>query len=109
MRRKSYAVGAVLFAVAFSAQAQDRRISGDSWFGCTSKEYHGKLIGYAVQKDMEAFKQGLTAGVLTGACVMFKAGEPVFIADTAIFSGLVKVRRKGSTSEYWTNLEAVSK
>ncbi len=98
-----------LYAVVFSAQAQERRISGDTWFGCTSKDYQGKLIGYAVQKDMEAFKQGLTAGVITGACVMFTAGEPVFIANTAIFSGLVKVQRKGSTSEYWTNLEAASK
>ena len=38
---------------------------------------------------------------------MFTNGEVVYIADTAIFSGLVKVRRRGDTNEYWTNLEAV--
>jgi hypothetical protein len=38
---------------------------------------------------------------------MFKNGEVVYIADTAIFSGGVKVRRKGETQEYWTNLEAI--
>jgi hypothetical protein len=38
---------------------------------------------------------------------MFKNGEVVYITDTAIFSGIIKVRRKGETKEYWTNTEAV--
>jgi hypothetical protein len=97
----------VVCGATFLAEAQDKRITGDSWFGCTSKEYHGKLINYAVQKDMEAFKKGLTAGVLIGMCVLFKSGELVFLTDTAIFSGLVKVRRKDEVAEYWTNIEAV--
>ncbi len=88
-------------------QAEGKRISSDSYFGCTNRDYFEKLISYAVQKDMEAFKQGLAAGMLAGQCTMFKAGEEVFITDTAIFSGLVKVRRRGSVAEYWTNIEAV--
>ena len=84
-----------------------KRIAGSSWFGCADREQHGKLVQYAVQKDEEAFKRALAAGILAGACTMFKDGEPIYIADTAIFSGLVKVRRKGEVKEYWTNIEAV--
>lgn len=85
----------------------EKRISGDNWFGCTSRDYFEKLVGYAVEKDKEAFTKALTAGLLAGTCTTFKNGEVVYITDTAIFSGLVKVRRKGETQEYWTNIEAV--
>jgi hypothetical protein len=93
--------------IAGTAYAEGKEISSDSYFGCTNRDYFEKLIGYAVEKDMGAFKQGLGAGMLAGQCTMFKAGEEVFIVDTAIFSGLVKVRRHGSMAEYWTNIEAV--
>ena len=83
------------------------RISSDSWFGCTDRDYYEKLLQYLAQNDDEAFKRGLAAGLLTGSCTGFKDGEPVYIMDTAIFSGLIKVRRGGETMEYWTNLEAV--
>jgi hypothetical protein len=64
-------------------------------------------VSYAVQKDNDALSRGLATGMLAGTCTMFKAGEAVYITDTAIFSGLVEVRWKGETQEYWTNLEAV--
>ena len=38
---------------------------------------------------------------------MFKDDERVYIVDTAIFSGVIKVRRQGETNEFWTNLETV--
>jgi hypothetical protein len=84
-----------------------KRISGDHRIGCSDRDYLDKLAGYAAEKDEKAFSQGLAAGLLSGVCTMFKEGEEVYLADTAIFSGLVKVRRKGETQEYWTNLEAV--
>ena len=87
-------------------EAQGKRISKENYFGCTNRSYFDKLITYASQKDTEAFKKGLTAGVLIGRCTYFKEGEEVFIADTAVFSGLVKVRRKGEIDEYWTVIEA---
>ena len=86
---------------------QDKQIAGEHRFGCTDREYFDKLVSYAVQKDNDAFSRGLAAGVVAGTCTMFKSGESVFITDTAIFSGMVEVRRKGETREYWTNLEAV--
>ena len=85
----------------------EKRISGEKWIGCTDRDQHERLTQYAVQQDLEAFRKGLAAGMVTGTCVMFTSGEVVHIADTAVFSGLVKVRRSGDTTEYWTNLEAV--
>jgi len=85
----------------------DRTISSDSFFGCSDRSVCQKLVEYAVDKDNQAFKQALGAELLTGGCRMFQRGESVFIADTAIFSGLVKVRRRGETEEYWTAMEAV--
>ena len=83
-----------------------RQINGTNRFGCSDRELYEKLGSYAAQKDMAAFRQVLAAGLVSEACTKFAAGEEVFIADTAIFSGLVKVRRKGEMAEYWTNLEA---
>jgi hypothetical protein len=94
----------VLTVLASSATAADR-ISGDNNVGCKSRDYYKKLLQYAAQGDMQAFNQGLTGGILAGTCIWFKAGEPVFITDTSMF--LIKVRRQGSTAEYWTNMEAV--
>lgn len=110
MKHKSLKVAGVALGLALlaaSAYAGDKRISSDSYFGCTSRDYFEKLVGYAAQKDMGAFKQGLAAGILAGQCTTFNTGESVFLAETAIFSGLVKVRREGSMAEYWTNIEAV--
>jgi hypothetical protein len=86
---------------------QDKLVAGDNRFGCSDRDYFEKLVGYAVQEDKKAFSQGLAAGLLSGTCTMFKAGEPVYITDTAIFSGLIEVRRQGETTEFWTNLETV--
>jgi hypothetical protein len=86
---------------------QDKQISGDHHFGCSDREYFEKLAGYAAQTDIEAFRRGLASGILAGECMLFEPGETVYITDTAIFSGLVKVRQKGQVQEYWTNLEAV--
>ena len=63
---------------------------------------------YAVQGDREAWSRALAEGALSGECILFKADEPVFVTDTALFSGLVKVRRKGKRTEYWTDFESVT-
>lgn len=87
--------------------AQSKRISGDSWFGCVSKDQHGRLTSMAVSGDREAFKKGLGRAVLSGECVLFRSGQGVYLQDTSLFSGLVQVRPAGDSEAYWTNLEAV--
>jgi hypothetical protein len=83
------------------------RISVNQWPGCADREYFGQLTRFSAQGDREAFNRGLAAGIVNGECTLFKKGEVVFTVDTAIFSGLVKVRRRGNVQGYWTNLEAV--
>jgi hypothetical protein len=83
------------------------KISSNGYFGCTDKEYFKKLVGYSAQKNMSAVKQVLAKGVDANICIMFKSGESVLIVDTALLSGLVRLRIKGSIDEYWTNLETI--
>jgi hypothetical protein len=96
----------VAVAVVFAAMPP-KHIASDPSFGCTTKDQFGKLVGYLVQGDKEAFAHGLAEAVAVDKCTLFKKDEPVYVIDTAISSGLVKVRRKGETAEYWTNIEAV--
>lgn len=86
-----------------------RRIDGGDHFGCRGRNDFGDLTRLAVQGDREAFVQALTTGILSGGCVMFEDGPPVFVSDTASFSGLVKVRPKGELAQYWTAYKALTK
>ncbi len=105
--KKQLAIIALAF-ISLSASALEKTITQDQNIGCQDRDYYDKLIRYAVDKDMDAFSQGLTAGILSGQCVMFEKGEKVYVADTAVFSGMIKLRKKGSMAEYWTVMEAVS-
>ena len=88
------------------AMAQSMRITR-SGFGCQSREYYDKISGCVSDGDKEAFEKTLMVGILSGECTLFKVGEEVFLTDTAIFSMLVKVRRKGEIVEYWINSKAI--
>lgn len=88
MKKSTILSTAIVFGMllmAGVAHAAMKQVSSDNYFGCTNRDYFEQLVGYAVQKDMAAFKQGLVAGMLSGQCTKFKAGEEVFIQDTAIF------------------------
>lgn len=84
-----------------------KTIEGQNWFGASSKELFEKLVQYSVQGDETAFRKLMSAGLQTGDTTFFKDHEKVLLMDTALFSGLVKVRRAGGLEEFWTNLEAV--
>ena len=89
-----------------SAAGGELKINGDQWFGCESRGAFEKLAEIAAQGDDAAFRNGLANGVASDDCTLFKNGEPVYLADAAITSGLVKLRRKGNTREFWTHTEA---
>ncbi|MFZ2279917.1 MAG: DUF4339 domain-containing protein [Prosthecobacter sp.] len=84
-----------------------KTIEGQNWYGASSKELFEKLVQYSVQGDSAAYKKLMLAGLQTGDTTFFKDHEKVLIMDTALFSGLVKVRRTGDVAEFWTSLEAV--
>lgn len=75
--------------------------------GCITNEDHSKLTNYVIQKDEVALKKFLTLKLMTGECTVFSAGEPVNVIDTALFSGMIQIRRRGEIKEFWTNFEYV--
>jgi hypothetical protein len=82
---KNTIVASILVGISTGAAIADgKRISGGSYFGCTDKEYRGKLASAAAQEDMEAFKKGLMAGMLRGVCVIFKEGEEVGLDHNSV-------------------------
>ena len=89
-----------------TAQQASFHIEGKGWFGCTTKELFDEISGYRVAGDKEAFVDAMTAGLMTGDCTMFEDRETVYLEDTAIWSGMIQVRRPGERLKYWTNLEA---
>lgn len=89
------------------AFALEGYINGKSWFGCADRDYFRKLVRYTVQGDKDAFVKAMAIGIQTGVCTIFKNGERVYITDTSLFRGEVKVRRPGQMIEYWTVMEAV--
>ena len=103
---------AVVMAVSFSASMDaaapgEKRIDGSSWIGCIDRDHYEELVEIASTGDNEAFRKTLVARVLVGQCIMFKDKETVYVTDTAIFSGLVQLRKKGETTKYWTGIEAI--
>jgi hypothetical protein len=90
-----------------SVSSGQRRISEDYRFGCTDRDYYEKMVEYSVRGDKAAFSSAFSWGLTAGTCTIFEAGEPVYVMDTAIWSGLVRVRRPGETTEYWTSIESV--
>ncbi|MFZ5774165.1 MAG: hypothetical protein ACOY3Z_01575 [Thermodesulfobacteriota bacterium] len=89
------------------ASADEKVVTGNNHYGCTSLDYQKKLLGFVVDRDRAAFERGLAAGIAAGGCTVFHTGDRVFLADTAITSGMVKLRRKGEVAEYWTAMEAI--
>lgn len=83
-------------------------VSRASSAGCASKEAYEQLTKIAAQGDKEAFTRALAGGVLSGQCVIFNRGAVVFIDDTALFSGLVRLRPQGQVQAYWTAMETIS-
>lgn len=109
--------GLVSPLMAQSAEAAQtlRPITSERSFGCRSEEFLNELVGYAVGKDLDAFKKGLSTGLRLGECTLFEKGEEVVVLETKTFaepttySGLAKVRRQGEVDEYWIDLEAVER
>lgn len=75
--------------------------------GCVNEDDHSKLTQYAIQKDEEALKKFLTLTLVAGKCTVFSIGEPVNVIESALFSGMIKIRRRGDIQEFWTNFEYV--
>ena len=70
--------------------------------GFKSKDSLEKYYQYYQQNDESARMGYLNSHMATGDAVMFYGGETVTVSDVSSWSGMAKVRRSGSYSEYWT-------
>lgn len=77
------------------------------WFGFRTREALDKASQLAAQGDKAAWSKFMAQAMASGQIVELKAGETVYVEDTALMSGAAKVRRKGEVNGWWTNMEAV--
>lgn len=76
--------------------------------GCSDEQSYDRLSALAAQKDMEAFAKALHISTVSGQCLTFDKGAVVFLEDTKIFSGMVRIRPKGNLRSYWTASENIA-
>lgn len=81
-------------------------IERENIFGCKSREKFSSLVSMVAVDDMEAFTKSLRLAFLRSECRALKPGTVVYIEDTALFSGLMKVRPRGSVDGYWVPMNA---
>lgn len=90
-----------------SANDMSKAISSNGYYGCVDRAKFDELMRYITQGDQAAFSNALAQSIAHGESTLFEAGERVFVMDTKIFSGMVRIRREGETTSYWTVLEAL--
>jgi uncharacterized membrane protein YqaE (UPF0057 family) len=80
-----------------------RTVTVGGYFASPSEELFDRAMNYADQRDEAA----LSKLMATGLVIPLKAGMPVEITDTKMFSGKLKIRPRGQKIELWTVVEAV--
>ena len=78
-------------------------VTKTGYFASPSREMFDKASSYLAAKDFDALQTVLQSGDV----FRLKAGIEVHLVDTAVWSGMVKVRPHGQTLEFWTNTEAI--
>ncbi len=83
--------------------ANTRYVKPGSHTACTSKSDIEQAAQFAYEKDTKAFWDLYREG----RCFDLKPDDTVYLEDST-FSGLVKIRPKGSVTTVWTTREAVT-
>lgn len=97
-------IPAILFVAIFcfaSIASAAKTVAG--YPASTSLELFKKAGSYITQKDNEALNKLLASGQV----IMLKGGIEVEIVKYNMLTGIAKIRAKGETLEFWTNVEAV--
>lgn len=87
--------------------AEFERVIIHNAYGCESEADHSKLTNFAVSGDNEALTNLLASKIKTGECNLFIPNDIVYQSESKVFSGIVKIRKKGELRGYWTNIEYV--
>lgn len=90
------------------APEETRNVISEGRFGCQNQETFRTIKDYALARDEASFNREISSALNTGECITFSTNEVVIVkaADTAL--GVIKVRRAGSFTEYWTGSETIS-
>ena len=94
-------------------ESQDvKHISGDKHTGYTTKQQMTELFEYVARNNERAFTMATLKGLADGTITFFKDGEEVYVTGKNIIlspspMNVIKVRRVGEITEYWTNGTAV--
>ncbi|NJB66414.1 hypothetical protein GGQ74_000054 [Desulfobaculum xiamenense] len=84
--------------------AQDIRTTKSGYLASVSEAWLDKAVEYAVARDDVALQKLIDSKLV----FVLKGGLRVYVVDTKIFSGIVKIRPVGETFEVWTLIEAIS-
>lgn len=84
-------------------RAQNTKITKGGYVASLYEKYLDKAIGYVSAGDKVAFQKIIDSKLV----FILKAGVSVYVVDTKLFSGKIKIRPVGSTTEVWTVFEAV--
>jgi hypothetical protein len=90
------------------AQIGEHRSIQQLAFGCTTQDEIDKLNNFLiVEQDQAAFRNELSERLLTGECVQWNQGQPVYVEDVSVWHGDYQLRAEGETVSYWTQKKAL--
>lgn len=92
-------------APAPSSTASGSRVITQNTWGCRERADFDRLTEYKAQGDNAATADLLGQFIDSGACTLLDTGDAVLLTDVGF--GMSKVRRPGTTDEWWTYMEAV--
>lgn len=85
------------------SMAQPNCVTKGNYLAAISEDLFEEATGYLAQKDYVALQKIL----LSGSVILLRPGVSVYVEDTKLFSGKIKIRPAGFTTSVWTNIEAV--
>lgn len=91
-----------------SREAVRMTVLPGSWFGYRDREFLKNANNLGLRSTKDAWDRFMAKGVADGPYVPLRPGEEVFFVDIDIPAGMTKIRRKGETDGWWTNVEALT-
>jgi hypothetical protein len=99
--------GAMFAVSVVSGNASSSMHVTNGYLGCQSRDVQSKLKRLMIDRDKEAWTKLAAAGVITGQCHVFEAGDQVYLEETAMFSGVTCVRPPGEVACFWGPFENI--
>jgi hypothetical protein len=91
----------LILLASFSVEAQEVAVAEDHLISCKYLHDFTALQRMAAVGDQVAVDRMVRRKMGDGVCVSFDCGTPVFIVKAT--KGLILVRQRGGTTEYWTS------